>query len=78
MKIERISSSPLEIRRSMGEMEGEAEKELVFIEGYAAVWNSESKLLSEKDVQFIEVIAPMAFTKALENLPTTNRLCGNV
>jgi len=59
----------------MGEMEGEAEKERVFIEGYAAVWNSESKLLSEKDTEFIEIIAPMAFTKALENLPIARMDC---
>lgn len=58
----RISPSKIEVVRSDS-------SDSVFVEGYAAVYGAKSLLLSERGVQFYEVIASGAFTEALENLP---------
>lgn len=54
--------SQMTIQRSNPEPLTLTENKLV---GYAAVFNSESNLISERGTSFIEVIRPNAFTKAL-------------
>lgn len=61
-ELRRISGSLFEVSRA------NEESELTFVEGYAAVWDSDSELISEDGKVFIERISPYAFTKALENL----------
>lgn len=88
MKIERIIKDSLVIKRYTNEGEvvpeievGEggtaviAEVARTFIEGYAAVWMSDSILLTDENGQFIERIAPNAFSTALANLETETFDC---
>jgi len=62
-KIQRLSPNPFEVIRNSDTNE-------IVIEGYAAIFNSLSKLIAENGKVFYETIKPGAFTKALENLPT--------
>lgn len=60
-KLKRISSKEIEILRSDG-------SEDVIVEGYAAVYNSRSVLLSERGKQFYETIQSGAFSDAISRV----------
>lgn len=59
--LKRISSKQIEILRSDG-------SEDVIVEGYAAVYNSRSVLLSERGKQFYETIQNGAFSEAISRM----------
>ena len=68
MNLERISSKKIEVTRN------DDSKSLV-VSGYAAVYNSESKLITERGKTFVEVIAQDAFLETIRNVGSQSVDC---
>lgn len=68
MNLERVSSKGIEVKRN------EDSKSLI-VSGYAAVYGSESKLITERGKTFVEVISPDAFSEAVRNLSSQRVDC---